>query len=475
MTIRKDDPRYYTVPPKGLPGDSTDTATGELIPWVDTRFVFLKMTNIDTVNQSVFIKVRVFTHWTDQRMIAWEGPLPGSLWGPFFNFSNSLGNMQCKQDEFSLMDDKVGRLRRVHLYEGDLDNVMNLSDFPLDFDFIPLYFTTLSRWQSYDQSLAGKTPIGKSYRVRQCRPAEGRFMALDFDIQHIPEFTLTGISGQITELAPNEVGSERTQINVGFHVARRTAFYFWKVLGPLYIITFLSFTVYIYPPRDLRSRGSITATYFLAAFAMLYVLQGTLPKTDFLTKVDQIVVLVSIQLAGAGLATAVLYNIAISGDPPMEDLDSDGVYDQRISVSTWFETERDDAARALNYTFLVLAICLFVAQNVLVFMPPLGRKADALRRLSKDYPKESKNPLYGDDDGDFPLQLATQFDGKPPPSVRHGFTYWSVKTITNEIKKDKAKGLGSSGGQIHDLSSEEEEEPEPFEAESSDAIKQGDN
>ena len=33
---------------------------------------------------------------------------------------------------------------------------------------------------------------------------------------------------------------------------------------------------------------AIAVAFFLAAFAMLYVVGGSLPKTDFLTKIDQV-------------------------------------------------------------------------------------------------------------------------------------------------------------------------------------------
>jgi hypothetical protein len=123
----------WTDPPEPLDGDH--------LPWVDVRFDFLKLTHIDTVKTCAFIKLRVFLHWTDKRLVDWKGELPGQLWGPVFNLANSLGDMVTLQDEFSLMDATTGRVRRVHLYEGNVDNHMELADFPLDLDNIEIKFT----------------------------------------------------------------------------------------------------------------------------------------------------------------------------------------------------------------------------------------------------------------------------------------------------------------------------------------------
>ena len=172
--------------------------------WVDVRFVIHKLTRIDTVNGSAFIKIHCVKYWTDHRLIDWHGELPELLWGPVFNLSNSLGDMITTQDEFSLMDRTTGRLKRVHVYEGNIDNDMHLRDFPLDLDFIPITFTTMSRWRCNDSSRSGKSPKGKSYRIRKVQePHEGSWLRLDAKVD-IPEFTLHGMSTAIDEKAPND-------------------------------------------------------------------------------------------------------------------------------------------------------------------------------------------------------------------------------------------------------------------------------
>ena len=203
--------------------------TGEPWIWVDIRFAVHKLTKIDTVEGSAFIKVSQFSYWTDPRLQGWKGELPDNLWGPRLNLQNSLGDLDCRQDEFSLTDRSTGRVRRAYVYEGCIDNDMNLRDFPFDLDSVPLIFTTMSRWTSNDQSRSGKVPYGKSYRLRKvCQPGEGNWLRLNLT-NTIPEFELLGMSTMINELPPNVAGSERTRVSVTFHVSRKAGFYMYKV------------------------------------------------------------------------------------------------------------------------------------------------------------------------------------------------------------------------------------------------------
>jgi hypothetical protein len=182
--------------------------------WVDIRFGIQKLTQIDTVNGTAFVKLTQVSYWTDTRLIGWQGEFPDGLWGPKLNLANSVGNMNSWQDEFSLLDAAEGRLKRVYMFEGHIDNDMDLRDFPFDLESIALMFTCASRWESNDGSRSGKQPTVKSYRLRKVsRPGEGNFLRMELT-NRIPEFELHGMSTRIDEQPPNDVGSERTRITV---------------------------------------------------------------------------------------------------------------------------------------------------------------------------------------------------------------------------------------------------------------------
>ena len=99
----------------------------------------------------------------------------------------------------------------------------------------------------------------------------------------------------------------RTEITIAFHVGRDANFYLIKVLTPVFMLTMLSLHVYMFDPSNISDRVATTATYFLAAFAMLYVVSESLPKTSFLTRVDKTIFLSTCNLLIAGFTTTLLY------------------------------------------------------------------------------------------------------------------------------------------------------------------------
>lgn len=243
--------------------------------WVDMRFVIREIANIDTVEGTADVNVHVYLYWTDPRLIDYdEAALPDKLWGPEVDLSNTdpKSSMKVIQDEFSLIDSKAGRLRRMFKCEGTIMNtMMNLNDFPYDADDVHVLFTTMSRWSTYDQTLHGKCPAGRTYRLRKVgKPGpsgelrvEGKWIRLD-KLHSIAEWTLRGISYRLVEKEPNDAGLESTNVHLSFHVTRNAGFYWWKVLAPLYMSFVLSLQVFNFDPLDMSDRVATTAVYMLA-------------------------------------------------------------------------------------------------------------------------------------------------------------------------------------------------------------------
>ena len=103
------------------------------------------------------------------------------------------------------------------------------------------------------------------------------------------EWNLQGFrSGRMTFPVPK--GGTKEAWILALLVERKSEYYFWKAVLPLALVVFLACGISIFPVDDLANRMSLTTTMFLACFATLYVIQGDLPKTHFLTAVDRVVV-----------------------------------------------------------------------------------------------------------------------------------------------------------------------------------------
>jgi len=72
----------------------------------------------------------------------------------------------------------------------------------------------------------------------------------------------------------------------------------------------ISFSVFQTDIDNLADRQALIGTYFLAAFAMLYVVGETLPQPDFLTKIDLIITMNTLLLAAACLAVTHVATVA---------------------------------------------------------------------------------------------------------------------------------------------------------------------
>jgi hypothetical protein len=296
---------------------------------------------------------------------------------------------------FTLVDPATGRLSRVRAYSGTVDNPMDLRSFPFDMDRIEMRFFTSSNYITYDGERGGNVPKGRSYRLRQIQDAsEGKWLAVKWS-GLIGEWTLHGISSKIQESATGDGTFDYTNIPISFHVTRNSGFYFWKALLPLYLLTALSMTTFQFETDNLEARLSQVMTAFLAAFAMLYVVGAALPKTDFLTKIDTVIVLTTVSLAFTGLASSALAQV--------------------------HHDSGEEVAKQCNLILVASLISMYVVANLSIFVPPCIRQRQGVRRLvgHKRLPRNHIEAETSD----------AETNGDLPPTVEPGCDYYTLDDV----------------------------------------------
>jgi hypothetical protein len=390
------DDEYWAQPSSK---DEIDDRGAVLLP-VDLKMWLDKVNAVDTVAGTAFVTIMTTMYWTDKRLVGWpeSATLPAKLWGPTLGIKNALGDMQEKSVTFVLVDPETGRLKRTHIYTGSVDNPMDLRSFPFDMDTIEVKFVTLSNWLTLDGERYGTLPKGKSYQLRQVQESgEGHWLNFRWSGQ-INEWALHGVSTVIKELPPDATGNEFTAVNVNFHVTRKSAYYFWKALLPLYLLTILSMSTFHFATDNLDSRVATVSTYFLAAFAMLYVVGATLPKTDFLTKIDVVIVLSTCSLAFTGVVS--------------------------LGLAKLHEESGADLAKDWNLRVEILLVSLYVLTNLWIFLPPCLNQKRAARQLA-GYSRQRLRS--GDDDridsGSDALDLGL------PPTVDPDCNYFALQYL----------------------------------------------
>ena len=285
----------WDQPPKG----------SDALLQVNVRLNVYKVSMVDSRAGTFFVKIGAFCYWTDPRLIGWQGKLPPDLWGPRFRVTNSTPDLTETNVEFAIVDESTGRLKRCRIYEGIVESPLtDMASFPFDTNTFRVQFCTISDYATLDDSVKSTVPLGKSYEVREVGDSsgEGNWLAILWD-GSILEWKLHGVSTQF-EVQPKHpaAGYEQTYLFVNMHMSRRSNFFVWKVLMPQFSIIVLALTAFGFDLTDVPSRAGLVSTYFLASFAMLFVIGDSIPKLDFLTCIDTLVAASSGLLLVIGLA-----------------------------------------------------------------------------------------------------------------------------------------------------------------------------
>jgi hypothetical protein len=279
------DSAEWSTPPTG------PEAQGGL-PTVDVRFNVWRIANVDTVNCTAYIKFNCMLYWTDSRIAGWGQPnLPPLLWGPSPNITQSTKELDQTQSQFVLADRATGRLKRGWLFEGIMENTMEtLSSFPFDVDDLEITFK-FNGWCTYNQERKGFPIKGKQYNIRPMpkENREGKLLIRAGWSGKVNEFNLVGFSHDGPHESHRSNGTITQEYRIRAHLYREWDYYLWRVLLPLFMLTFLSFMNFDADVDDVATRSSNIYTMFLAAFAFLYVVGESLPKTQFLTSIDKVV------------------------------------------------------------------------------------------------------------------------------------------------------------------------------------------
>jgi hypothetical protein len=380
----------WSTPPGGGAGDEPF--------WVDFRFNKWQVKQINTVERTTTVSIVVVFFWTDPRLVGWDvaKQLPHDLWGPYLVVEN--GSCEWSQNTFALLDPASGRLKRGTTYSGDVETLLCLRDFPFDVDRVDLAFSCMSHWRTLDGEQVANCPRGRTYRLRPTRQkGEGKWLGLYFS-SFVPEWQLLGVSTVVDEQPTNANGVDLTQVSFSFHVHRKSGFFVWKVLVPLYVLIVLCFSGFLFDTADLPGRMGHTMTGFLAAAATLYVVGESLPKVDFLTKIDQMVTSCTLLLAFMAISFCI--------------------------IGVWQEEYGEDWAKRWNWIAAAALGIFFVLSNLMVFLPPVCRKCSRVKSLRSGYDGTPSAPA-----------------GSRPYLVQENAKYSTIAAVLTLGMKDKSKRL----------------------------------
>ena len=116
---------------------------------------------------------------------------------------------------------------------------------------------------------------------------------LDGVVVHQHTFTLHDWSVEEAVAKEDKHEDRLATVTVLIRIHRKGAYFFWKIGFVLHMLTLLSLSQFFFPgdPNGMQLRVAISTTMFLALCGLLYVAAETLPRLEYLTSLDKLIVM----------------------------------------------------------------------------------------------------------------------------------------------------------------------------------------
>jgi len=244
----------------GAGGPPTEVSVG--IRMVD-------LTGVDDVSQTLTGDFAVFLRWTDPRLAGLDGceiPLD-AIWTPGIRFINSgrLFTSQAKAVDVG----PGGAVQYLQRYYGSLATYHNLRQFPFD-------------EQTFVISLVSFEYGEDEVRLSVNEQATGRR-----NILNISAWSVTAVEGGTRRRLIEATNTMASVYDLRISANRQRLFYVWKIIVPLCLIVFMSWTVFWVNPAQFGPQIGLSATSMLTLIAFQFATTSMVPELGYFTILDE--------------------------------------------------------------------------------------------------------------------------------------------------------------------------------------------
>jgi hypothetical protein len=232
----------------------------------------IDVTGIQDTTQTITADFMVTQEWTDSRMIGLEGCKlkPAELWTPQIDMVNSGRLFSHLQKTVEVLGN--GRLRHVQRFSGAFVFVYDAHRFP--FDTQEIVITLLSEKYAQevvvitiDESVTGRNPTAFN----------------------ISDWSVSDVMAEIVTKHFEILNRNHSAYEFHIPVERRSGYYIWKVILPLMLIVFMSWTVFWINPSQVGPQISMSATSMLTLIAFQFAMGHMMPRLSYFTIMDRFV------------------------------------------------------------------------------------------------------------------------------------------------------------------------------------------
>ena len=233
----------------------------------------INVTGIEDTSQTINIDFMVTQEWTDQRMVAYKGCEYSldEVWTPQIEVVNTGRLFKHIQESVEVLDNS--RLLHVQRYNGALVFGYDAHRFPFDTQNIVITLLSTEYAQDNIVMIVDELVTGRN-------PAK-------FDI---PDWLFSDVKA-LTTIKHLEI-LDRDYSIFEFHIPaeRRSGYFIWKVILPLMLIVFMSWTVFWINPSQVGTQISMSATSMLTLIAFQFAMGSMMPQLSYFTIMDRFVV-----------------------------------------------------------------------------------------------------------------------------------------------------------------------------------------
>jgi len=248
---------------------------------ITPNFYFNSVTDVDSVSESFQADFYLFLDWEDPRLVSTDPARRSEAmkWDPNVDLVNVLD--QKSRWSPVVEHPSPGRVRLMSSYTGKFRAPMDLRDFPFDRQVLPIYVESVANIKdlTFDGGMEKARRGGE-----QGWPADPRNVLSDR--VRLPEWDIEEIRVRHTPEYYGFINQTFSRFRIELHVARRPAFYVWKIISIEALLVILSWVVFLLDPTDLGDRSTVAVTLLLATVAFSYVIGGITPRTSYLTLLD---------------------------------------------------------------------------------------------------------------------------------------------------------------------------------------------
>jgi len=237
---------------------------------VEVRVLMLvaDVTAIDSQEQTVDVDFILRMTWRDPSL-AHEGenvlrPL-SEVWNPRGIFVNGSRLREVRPRVVEIAPDGLVVYRQR--YVGPLSQRFDYADFPMDRQLMRLDLLS-----TREQDEVRLVPDERSGRL------EGF---------SIPDWRVG--EAQVAVDSRAALGEVYPGVSVTMPIRRRVSFYIWKVLVPLMMIVFMSWSVFWISPEQAGPQIGVAATSMLTLIAYRFTLGQMLPNLPYMTRMDHFI------------------------------------------------------------------------------------------------------------------------------------------------------------------------------------------